>query len=140
MENEKDYARLIAAQNTAAREFEIKKIQNTLTEEHRRKNMMAIASGVMIAGLVASMHFSGIDPNEALAVEMKALNSFEALKQYFSMFTPATYAAAIGTVVSLEAFIKHAREYKKANQDFYAMMDSVPEDYQDVVESQARSR
>ena len=140
MENEKDYARLIAAQNTAAREFEIKKIQNTLTEEHKRKNIMAIVSGIMIAGLTASVHFSGIDPTEALAVEMKALNSFEALKQYLSMLTPATYAAAIGMAGSISAYIKHARNYKKANQDFYAMMDSVPEDYQDVVEAQARNR
>ena len=142
MENEeqKDYARLIAAQNESARRLKIKSITNTLSEEHKKKSGFAIASGICFAGVMAAMHFSGIDAKQAIETEIQALSSFEALKEYLGMFTPAVYGSMIATALSISKYIKHKKKYDSANQEFYDMMDNQPEDYQDIVESQAKSR
>lgn len=139
-EVEKDYARLVAAQNESKRRLKIKSINNTLSEEHKKKSTMAIASGICFAGLMVSCHFSGIDPMQAIQTEIQALSSFDALKEYFSMFTPAMYGTMIATAGSISSYINHKKKYNKANQEFYDMMNNQPEDYQDIVESQARSK
>lgn len=141
MEKEqKDYERLIAAQNESARRLKIKSISNTLTEEKRKKSMFAIASGVCCTGLLVATHFSGIDSNQAIQTEIQALSSFDALKDYLKMFTPAMWTTLAATAASFSNYIKHNKKYKNANQEFYDMMDNQPEDYLDVVEHQARSR
>lgn len=137
---EKDYSKLIAAQNEAARRLKIKSINNNLTEEYKKKNAMAIASGICFAGVLAATHFSGIDPNQALATEIQALNSFEALKQYLSMITPAMYGSIIAWVASTSSYIKHKKRYDKANKEFYDMAYNQPTDYLDTVERQSKSR
>ena len=71
---EKDYARLIAAQNESARRLKIKGINNTLSEEYKKKNSFAIASGICFAGLVVATHFSGVDVNQAIQTEIQALH------------------------------------------------------------------
>lgn len=139
-EEQKDYERLIAAQNESARRLKIKSISYTLSEEHKKKNAMAIAAGICFAGLIVATHFSGMEPNQALATEIQALNSFDALKEYLSMFTPAMHGAMIATAGSISSYIKHKKKYDKANQEFYDMMDNQPKDYQDIVQSQARNR
>ena len=141
MENEsKDYERLIAAQNESARRLKIKSINNTLSEEHKKKSMFALASGVCFAGLMVATHFSGVDMNQAIQTEIQALNSFDALKEYLGTFTPAMWGTMIATAGSISKYIKHNKAYKKANNEFYDMMDMQPEDYQDIVEHQAKSR
>ena len=142
MENEeqKDYARLIAAQNESARRLKIKGITNTLTEEYKKKRGFAIASGICFAGLMVATHFSGIDPNQAIQTEIQALGSFDALKEYLGYFTPAMLGAMIATAASLSKYIRHKKKYDNANQEFYDMMGIQPEDYQDVVEIQAKSK
>ena len=142
MENEeqKDYARLIAAQNESARRLKIKGITNTLTEEYKKKRGFAIASGICFAGLMVATHFSGIDPNQAIQTEIQALGSFDALKEYLGYITPAMWGTMIATTGSLSEYIRHKKKYDNANQEFYDMMDNQPEDYQDVVEHQAKSR
>ena len=142
MENEeqKDYARLVAAQNESARRLKIKSISNTLTEEHKKKRGFAIASGICFAGLMVATHFSGVDPNQAIQTEIQALSSFDALKEYLGTFTPAMWGTMIATAASFSKYIRHKKKYDTANQDFYDMMDNQPEDYQDIVEHQARSR
>lgn len=141
MEKEsKDYSRLIAAQNESTRRLKIKSINNTLSEEHKKKSMYAIASGVCLVGLIVATHFSGIDMNQAIQTEIQALNSFDALKEYFRTFTPAMWGTMVATATSYSKYIKHNREYKKANKEFYDMMDNQPEDYQDIVEHQAKGR
>lgn len=140
MSEGKDYARLIAAQNEAQRRLKIKSISNTLTEENKKKNQMAIVSGICFSGLLAAVHFSGIDYGTALETEIKALNSFESLKDYLSLFTPAAYGAMIATAASFHSFLRHKRRYDRANQEFYDMMDTQPEGYQDIVETQAKTK
>ncbi|MBR3660663.1 MAG: hypothetical protein IKN63_02025 [Bacilli bacterium] len=142
MENEeqKDYARLIAAQNESARRLKIKGITNTLTEEHKKKRGFAIASGICLAGLMVATHFSGIDPNQALQTEIQSLSSFDALKEYLGAFTPAMWGSMIASVASISKYISHKKKYDNANQEFYDMMDNEPKDYQDIVESQAKKR
>ena len=139
-EKEKDYPRLIAAQNESARRLKIKGIINTLSEEQKKKTGYSIASGVFMIGTLVAIHFSGIDSKTAIETEVRALNSFDALKQYLAMFTPATYASMIATVLSISKYIKHKKNYSHANQEFYDMMDNQPEDYQDIVEGQAKSK
>lgn len=139
-EEEKDYSRLIAAQNESNRRLKIKNISNTLSVENLKKKTMAIISGICLAGLVAAIHFSGIDPNEAIATEIQSLNSFDALKENLTMITPAMYGTMITSALSISNYIKHKKRYDKANKEFYDMMDNRPEDYQDIVESQAKSR
>lgn len=141
MENEeKDYARLIAAQNESERRIKIKVIQDTLTEEQKKKRGYAIASGVFFAGALAAVHFSGMDPDQVIQAEMQALNSFDALKEYLSYFTPAIWGALIAAVGSLSQSIKHKKRYKEADKEFYRMMDNQPTDYQDIVEHQAKTK
>ena len=140
MENEKDYERLIAAQNESARRLKIKEINRNLSEEHKKRSTFAIASGVCFAGLMVATHFSGIDINQAIQTEIQALSSFDALKEYLGNFTPAMWGAMIATAGSISKYIKHNKKYKNANQELYDMMDTQPEDYQDIVEDQAKSR
>lgn len=140
MGNEKDYERLIAAQNESARRLKIKEINRNLSEEHKKRSVFAIASGVCFAGLMVATHFSGIDANQAIQTEIQALSSFDALKEYLGTFTPAMWGAMIATAGSISKYIKHNKKYKNANQELYDMMDTQPEDYQDIVEDQAKSR
>lgn len=143
MENEKDYERLIAAQNESARRLKIKKINRTLSEEHKKRSMYAIASGVCFAGLMFATQFSGVDVYQAMQTEMQALSSFDALKEYIDTFAPTmlgTMITMVATIGSISKYIKHNKKYKNANQEFYDMMDTQPEDYQDIVEDQAKSR
>lgn len=102
--------------------------------------MFAIASGVCFAGLVAAIHFSGIDMNQAIQTEIQALYSFDALKDYLKTITPAMWGTMAATAVSYSKYIKHNKKYKSANEEFYDMMDNQPEDYQEIVEHQARGR
>ena len=139
-ETEKDYTRLIAAQNESKRRLNIKKITKAISEEHKKKNLFALATGTCLAGLIASIHFSGVDPQQALQTEVQALNSFESLKEYFATFTPAMWMTMIGTAASFSNFIKHKEKYKTADSEFYDMINNQPEDYQDIVETQARHR
>ena len=136
----KDYERLIAAQNESTRRLKIKSINNTLSEEHKKKSMFAIASGVCFAGLMVATHFSGVDMNQAIQTEIQALNSFDALKEYLGTFTPAMWGTMVAGVTTLSKYIKHNKAYQKANQEFYDMMNNEPEDYQDIVEHQAKSK
>lgn len=141
MENEsKDYERLIAAQNESARRLKIKEINRNLSEEHKKRSMFAIASGVCFAGLMVATHFSGVDVNQAIQTEIQALSSFDALKEYLGTFTPAMWGTMIAAAGSISKYIKHNKAYKKADNEFYDMMDTQPEDYQDIVEHQAKSR
>ena len=139
-EEQKSYTRLVAAQNESNRRLKIKNISNTLSSENLKKKVMAIISGICLSGLVAAVHFSGIDPNEAVALEIQSLSSFDALKEYLSMITPAIYGTLVTSALSISNYIKHKKNYDKANREFYDMMDNRPEDYQDIVESQAKSR
>lgn len=141
MENEsKDYERLIAAQNESTRRLKIRNINNTISEEYKKKQKSAIASGICFAGLMFATLFSGVDINEALQTEIAALNSFDALKDYLKTFTPAMWGTMIATAASYSKYVKHNKRYKKANQEFYDMIDNQPVDYQDIVESQAKNR
>ena len=141
MENEgMNYNKLISAQNESARRFKIKQIQNTLTDENKKKRIFAILSGICCSGVLLATHFSGVDPNQAINTEIQALGSFEALKDYLSMITPAMYASIIASATSISSFIKHRKAYNRANTEFYDMMDTEPTDYLKIVESQADER
>ena len=136
----KDYARLVAAQNEATRRLKIKSIQNNLTDEQKRKNMYATISGICFAGALVATHFSGVDPNTAIATEIQAINSMDALKDYLATFTPAMWLTLTASVSSFFNFLKHRKKYNEANREFYDMMDTEPENYQDIVENQAKSK
>lgn len=140
MQKDANYERLIAAQNESSRRLKIKSINNTLSEEHKKKCMFAKASGVCFAGLVVATYFSGIDINQAIQTEIQALNSFDALRDYLRTFTPAMWTTMLATAANYSKYLKHNRAYKKANQEFYDMMDNQPEDYQNIVEHQVKGR
>ena len=140
VQDEKDYARLIAAQNEHARRLKIKEIQNTLTDEHKWKVRGAVATGISVIGVLAATYFSGFDVQKAIDTEISALNYFSALKEYLSMITPAMWGTIALYVSSATGYLKHKRNYDKANRDFYDAVATSPEDYQGLVESQARSK
>lgn len=137
---EKDYARLIAAQNESARRIKIQNIQNTLSYEQKKKRDYAIATGICIVGTTFASLYAGISPTNALQSQIHALSSFDALKDYLESFTPAKWVAIIATATNIINYIKHNDKYNKANADFYAMMDHPSENYQDIVENQAKSK
>ena len=138
--NEKDYLRLIAAQNESERTLKIVKTENTINEERRRKIHSAILSGVFMAGMVAAVHFSGFDVDDAIRMEIEAINSMNALKEYLGMITPAMWATAAGTVINIINFINHRRRERNATIELEDMRRYAPENLQDEVERQARNK
>lgn len=135
-----DYLRLIAAQNEANRRLKIKSINNTLSDEKRKKSNRAIAAGISIVGLTAAVQFSGYDAEQAIALEMQALNSFDALKEYFSLYTPAMWGTLAATAVSISSYIKHSKKYNCAKQELADMTIIEPEVYLEEIEKQAKSK
>lgn len=136
----KDYERLIAAQNEATRRLKIRSINNKLSEEKAKKSKFAIISGVCMSGVIAATLFSGIDPEQAWQTQIQALNSFEALKEYFSMLTPAIYGTMIATTASLCGYIKHHKKQKKASQELDDILSIKPEFYLDDIKKEVEFR
>ena len=146
---EKDYARLIAAQNESERRIKIRQINRTLSEENTKKTVYAIATATCFAGLLVATHFSGIASKEAINNEMQVIQHFFAnqpsevlvsLKDYLSTITMPMWATIIGTAGSLSKYIKHRKQYDKASQEFYDITDNEPVNYQDAVERQAKTK
>ena len=77
-----DYAKLVAAQNEAGRRLKIATFTHDLTEEEKKKSFWGKVSGICIAGIIASSLLTGFDYKEAVALEVQALTSMEALKDY----------------------------------------------------------
>ena len=140
IDNEKDYARLIAAQNESERRIKIKSINDTLSETNKKKKLFAITSGICFSGMMVALLTSGVDPAEAIKTEIAGLSSFDSLVEYLKTFTPAMIGSLIAFATSLTAYIKADKEYKKADIEFYNMTDNEPVYYQDVVERQARNK
>ena len=140
IDNEKDYARLIAAQNESERRIKIKSINDTLSETNKKKKLFAITSGICFSGMMVALLTSGVDPAEAIKTEIAGLSSFDSLVEYLKTFTPAMIGSLIAFATSLTAYIKADKEYKKADKEFYNMTDNEPVYYQDVVERQARNK
>ena len=138
--NEKDYSRLIAAQGEAGRRLQIKNVQRTIEGEQKQRNLWAILTGVCSAGVLASVHFSGVNINEAINLEIQALNNFEAFKQYIATFTPAMWGSIAAIAISVSNLIKHRRRLNSASNELYDMFDNEPKDLQDIVEGQARNK
>lgn len=140
MEKEsKDYGRLIAAQNESARRLKIKKIIRKLSDENKKRSESAIVFGISLCGLTVAT-LTGVNIEQAIQTEIQALSSFDALREYLGLFTPAMWATIILGASSMCDYMRHDRAYKKANNEFYDMMDTQPEDYQEIVEHQAKSR
>ena len=135
----KDYLRLIAAQNESTRRIRIEGIRDAITDEQRRRRGSAIVAAISFAGFAVATHFSGINPDVAIQTEIQALNSFEALKDYLSMITPAMYATMAATAASFSNFIRHNRAFRRANKEFDNMVNNEPENLQDLVEKQAKT-
>ncbi len=127
-----EYAKSIAVQNESIRRLKIKSIENTLSEEHKKKSMFAIASGICFAGIMVATHFSGADVNQAIQTEIQILSSFDTLQEYLGTFTPAMWISIGATAGSLSKYIEHKKKYDKANQEFYDMI------YPDIVDTQAK--
>ncbi len=132
----KDYLRLIAAQNESTRRIRIEGIKDAITDEQRRRRGSAIVAAISFA---VATHFSGINPDVAIQTEIQALNSFEALKDYLSMITPAMYATMAATAASFSNFIRHNRAFRRANKEFDNMVNNEPVNLQDLVEKQAKT-
>ena len=135
-----NYERLIAAQNESARRYKITRIQNTIDEEKRRKNISAIISGTCFVGAIATALASGIDAHEAIQLEIQSLSSFSALKDYLALFSPTFYASAALSAANFVNFIKHSRRYKDANNDMDAMNNNTPEMYMNDMEQREMGR
>ena len=137
---EKDYARLIAAQNESERRLKILSVKRTLDEEYKKKNRLAVISGICFAGIAAAVHFSFMDIQQAVQTEINALNSFSALKDYLLMISPATYGTIAASAMGLSNYIKHKRNYEKARHELSDILNNPPEAFQDEVEKQAKTR
>lgn len=139
-EKEKDYLRLIAAQNESERTLKIVQIENTINDEKKQKVKSAVLSGIFITGMVAAVHFSGVDVENAIRLELEAINSMDALKEYFSTITPAMWATAAGTVINVVNYIRHRRREKNATIEYENMQKYAPVNLQDEVERHARNK
>ena len=138
--DDKNYLRLIAAQNEATRRLKIKSVNNVILEELEQKNKYAFISGAFFAGVVAATYFSGININQAIQMEIQSLNSFDALKDYLSSFTPAMWATLAGTAVSFSRYLEHKKGYQKALQQLNDLAECRPEKYMNLVDREAKSK
>ena len=139
-EEDPNYLRLIAAQNETGRLFRIAHLKNQLSDQERRRRNHAIAAGICFAGLIAAGLYSGIDFEAAIQLEIKAINSFEALKEYLATFTPAMWITMTGFAINFAHSNRNRRAAQRTQRDIDVMEALAPEDYQDVVERQARSK
>lgn len=139
-ENDKYYNRLVVARNEAKRRLKIKSINKTLSEEHEKKSMFAVASGICFSGIMVAYHFSGVDISQVIQSEIHALNFCDVVKEYLRNFTPAMWGTMIATVGSISKYVKHRNNYNKANQEFHDMIDNQLDKYEVFVESPVKIR
>ena len=122
-----NYEQTIAAQNEAGRRLQIRRIENTISDERRIRTRSAIAAGVFFAGACALCELSGIDNYKAIELEMQAINSFSALKDYFAMFTPAeTFALISSASLAFSAF-RHDRRLHVAERELNDINEITPD-------------
>ncbi len=139
-EEQINYAKLLAAQNESARRLRIINIENTLSDERRRRNLSAIIAGACMSGAAMLSHIQGIDINHAVELERQALTSYAALKEYLSMLTPSFYACVTVGAANILNFIRHRRNYNRASRELDAMNATAPEMFLDDIERQAQGR
>lgn len=135
-----DYAKLVAAQNEAGRRLKIATFTHDLTEEQKKKSLWGKVSGVCIAGIIASSYLTGFDYKEAVALEIQALTSLEALKDYLMMITPPMWLSILGSAGSIMKYKLHNDKLKEAQFNLDTINEFLPKNYLDEVEGQARGR
>jgi hypothetical protein len=138
--NEKDYARLIAAQNESERRLKILEVEHDLDDASKKRRGYSIAAGICFVGMMVAEQFSGVNPAEAIKTEIEALNSFDSLKEYMGYFTPAMWGTMIGAAFSLSRYMSARKKYKKSQQKLEDMLSNQPTNYLDAVEHQARNK
>lgn len=116
------------------RRLRIKCIERTMDEESKRTVRAAVASATLFVATFVTVKVSGLDVQEAIATEIKALSSWESLKEYFSMFTPATIASITASVISFRSFLTHRRRRNEALQQYDDISAINAENISNVIE------
>ena len=116
------------------RRLKIKCIERTMDEESKRTVRSAVASATLFVTTFVTMQVSGLDVQEAIAAEIKALSSWESLKEYFSMFTPAMIASITASVISFRSFLTHRRRTNEALQQYDDIAAIDAENISNVIE------
>lgn len=105
----------IIAQQQLKNEFvEIGETERALAEAHNRKVGFAIAAGICTVGMIAATYFSGVDMDQAIATEMKAINSGAYALEYLKTITPGMYLTMAGAAVTFVNYLKANRREKEA--------------------------
>lgn len=133
-----DYLKLLAAHKESERRIKIRSVIETINDEKKKKWGAAIIAGTAFAGLVVATHFSGVNTEEAIQTEIKALQSFDALKDYLSSFTPAMWGTMAVTVAGLSRYISARKKEKKASEEFKNITDNEPISTKSYIESEAK--
>lgn len=120
--------------NEVDRKLKIKCIERTMDEEKNRRSKTAIMSAILFVSVFVTTKVSGFDTQKAIEAEIKALNSWKSLKEYFSMFTPAMVASISASVISFKSFLNHRRRYNNAVQQYSDMMEIQTENFEEDIE------
>lgn len=99
------------------RRIKVLKLERTISSERRKKNGNAIAAGAFFVSTLVAIHLSGIDVEAAIQTEIKALHSFDALKEYLATFTPVIYMKLAASALTFSKAIKHRKKQKEAETD-----------------------
>lgn len=100
------------------RKFTILQRERAISEAQKGKNRAAIMAGICILGAAVAVYFNGQDINQVLQHELNAIYSWESLGQYIQALGPLTTLLAAGAGGFIAKYMKHSRQFKKAQHEF----------------------
>lgn len=100
------------------RRFTILQRERAMSDAQKAKNRSALMAGLCILGAATALYFNGQDPNVMIQQELNAIYSWEALGQYLQDLGPLTTLLAAGAGTFVTKYLKHSRQFRKAQNEF----------------------
>ena len=127
MDEQQNAVERVAEQMETERRYKILRLERVENDERRARVRGAILGGVSMAALLLLGLNHQATTSELLDLEIQALSSVDALKQYLTSFTPAEYLAVLGTASGFLSAIKHNNRYHQAQGELEDMINSQEE-------------
>ena len=128
------------AQNESARRLRIAHINRSINGHRSLKRMFAVLTGISIAGIVAATELSGITNELGHLKPEDLLNSFDAIKEALSKFTPAMWGSFGAYILNGFAAARESAAQNRATNELYDTENYVPEAFTEEAERQLRTR
>lgn len=129
-----NYLRYIAAQGDAERQRELDERYIKLQTDKAKMINNAIMTGVFIVGYAAAVHFSGLNMDQFLEQELRALNSWGDLKEWAATITPAMWLTILGAASSIIGLIKNKTDLEMDKVRLDSAIAHDPDKIQDRID------